>query len=129
MGQDIPNVDDVAAANERFYQAFSSLNVCKMEAVWETSQQVICVHPGWAPLIGWVSIRTSWESIFKHANLMHFNITNMNVVMHGDSAWVTCLENVTSVVDGRANQYSVWATNVFVLANHGWRIVHHHGSS
>ena len=60
---------------------------------------------------------------------MHFNITNVNAVVQEDSAWVTCLENITSVVEGRATQYAVWSTNVFVRSGDGWRIVHHHASS
>ena len=128
MGRGSSDIESVTEANQRFYEAFSSLDIQKMEEVWEASERAMCVHPGWRPLTGWETIRESWESIFENANLMHFNVTDVKVVVEGDCAWVSCLENITSVVESRANQYFVWATNVFVRAESEWRIVHHHAS-
>jgi len=128
MGIGTSDIEGVTEANLCFYEAFSSLDIQRMEGVWETSERAMCVHPGWRPLTGWEPIRESWESIFENANLMQFNVNNVKVVVEGDCAWVTCLENITSVVEGRANQYAVWATNVFVRAEDGWRMVHHHAS-
>ena len=128
MGQGSSDIESVTEANGRFYEAFSSLDIQRMAEVWEASERAMCVHPGWRPLAGWEPIRESWESIFENANLMHFNVTDVKVMVEGDCAWVSCLENITSVVVGRANQYAVWATNVFVRAEGGWRIVHHHAS-
>ena len=128
MGRGSSDIESVTEANQRFYEAFSSLDIQKMEEGWETSERAMCVHPGWRPLTGWETIRESWESIFENANLMHFNVTDVKVVVEGDCAWVSCLENITSVVESRANQYFVWATNVFVRAESEWRIVHHHAS-
>ena len=128
IGKGLPNVDDVAEANESFYRAFSGLDVVAMENVWETSEHVTCIHPGWSPLVGWRSIRDSWESIFQNANLMHFTVTDSKIWIEGNCGWVTCLETITSVVDGRADQYSVWATNIFVCSDLEWRMVYHHAS-
>ena len=128
MGRGSSDIESVTEANQRFYEAFSSLDIQKMEGVWETSERAMCVHPGWRPWTGWEPIRESWESIFENANLMHFNVTDVKVAVEGDCAWVSCLENITSVVEGRANQYFVWATNIFVRAESEWRIVHHHAS-
>ncbi len=128
MSQGTADIEGVTEANGRFYEAFSSLDIEQMGRAWETSSRAMCVHPGWKPLTGWESIRASWESIFEHANLMQFNITNLNIVMGGDSGWVTCMENITSVVEGRATQFAVWATNIFVRSGDGWLIIHHHAS-
>lgn len=123
-----PDINDVAEANESFYKAFSGLDIVAMETVWETSECITCIHPGWLPLFGWPSIRGSWESIFQNANLMHFTITDSKIRIDGNCGWVTCLETITSVVDGRADQYSVWATNIFARSNSRWRMVYHHAS-
>ena len=53
---------------------------------------------------------------------MHFNITDTRVVIQGDSAWVSCVENISSVMDGRATNFGVQATNVFVRS--GGRVAH-----
>jgi len=128
MGQDDSDVGAVIAANLRFYEAFGSLDIQEMEKVWEPSHRVLCIHPGWRLLTGWEQVRKSWEAIFNNTSLMQFNITDTQVTVHGDSAWVSCVENITSVVDGRASNFSVQATNIFVQVEGGWLMVHHHGS-
>ena len=128
MGEHDPDVDAVLAANLRFYQAFGSMDIEEMEKVWEPSERVLCIHPGWRVLTGWEQVRKSWEGIFQNTTLMHFNITGAQVIINGNSAWVSCVENITSVVDGRATNFAVQTTNVFVQGDGGWLMVHHHGS-
>tara|TARA_B100000315_G_C14548755_1_gene574600 strand:- start:244 stop:651 length:408 start_codon:yes stop_codon:yes gene_type:complete len=118
----------IKEANQRFYDAFGALNLAAMEAVWENSERVLCVHPGWPPLLDWELIRESWERIFDNATLMHFNIRQVNAAVQGDCGWVTCVENITSVLQGRAGDYSVLATNIFVRSAPGWRMTAHHAS-
>ena len=129
MAQRDADVDAVLAANLRFYEAFGSLDTEEMGKVWENSDRVLCIHPGWRLLTGWEQVQDSWEGIFYNATLMHFNITDATATIHGDSAWVSCVENITSVVDGRAMGYGVQATNIFVRGEEVWLMVHHHASS
>ena len=128
MAGDDPDVNAVKAANLRFYEAFGSLDIDLMERVWETSDRVLCIHPGWQLLMGWEEVRKSWERIFYNTTLMHFTITGAQVIIQGDSTWVSCIENITSVVDARATNLAVQATNIFVRGEGGWRMVHHHAS-
>ena len=129
MNQDDADVNAVKAANLRFIQAAESLDIGEMDVVWEQSDRVLCIHPGWRLLTGWEQVRKSWEGIFYNSTLMHFSITESQVVIHGDSAWVSCVKNITSVVDARAANFSVQATNIFASGESGWLMVHHHGSS
>jgi ketosteroid isomerase-like protein len=122
------DVEAVRAANLAFYEAFSSLEIAGMAAVWEQSERSTCAHPGWRALSGWDAIRESWENIFDNTALMHFNITGVKVVIQGDAAWVSCVENVTTLLEGRAVDFAVQTTNVFVRSEEGWRLVNHHGS-
>ena len=128
MALEDADVEAVRAANLRFYNAFGSLDIDEMDRIWETSERVLCIHPGWRLLTGWEKVRKSWESIFDNTTLMHFAITDAQVTVQGDCAWVSCLENITSVVDGSASNFAIQATNVFVRGNSGWFMVHHHGS-
>ena len=128
MRSEAADVEAVKEANHQFYEAFGALDVEKMEAVWETSERALCVHPGWQPLVGWESIRSSWQGIFDNATLMHFNIQYVNVVVEGEWGWITCVENITSVLQGRADNFNVVATNAFVRTLEGWRMVVHHAS-
>ena len=121
-------VEELKAANQRFYDAFNELSMERMDEVWEDSERALCVHPGWTPLVGWAPIRESWQRIFDNANLMQFNIRYLNVVVQGDCGYVTCVEGITSVVQGRATNFSTFATNIFVHGANGWRMIAHHAS-
>ena len=48
---------EIDQANTRFYEAFESLDIRQMEAVWASDQTVHCIHPGW-------EIRSGWPSVF-----------------------------------------------------------------
>ena len=122
------DVEAVRAANLAFYEAFSSLEIEGMASVWEQSERAICVHPGWRALSGWDAIRESWENIFNNTALMHFNITGVKVAVQGDVAWVSCVENITTLLEGKTMDFAIQTTNVFARTEEGWRILHHHGS-
>ena len=128
MASDLTDTEAVKQANEMFYNAFGALDIDKMDDACEISERSLCVHPGWKPLIGWDQIRFSWQSIFENASLMHFNIQYLNISVVGDCGWVTCVENITSVLQGRANNFGVVATNIFTRSGNGWKLVAHHGS-
>jgi ketosteroid isomerase-like protein len=121
-------VEELKAANQRFYDAFNELSLERMDDIWEDSERVMCVHPGWPPLVGWQPVRDSWQRIFENANMMQFNIRYLNVVVHGDFGYVTCREGITSVVQGKATSFSTYATNIFAHSETGWLMVAHHAS-
>ena len=121
-------VEEIKAANQRFYAAFSDLDIKDMDNIWENSERAMCVHPGWSPLVGWESVRLSWERIFQNTALMQFQVRNLSVVVQGEFGFVTCVEGITSVVQGTATNFSTFATNVFARYPDGWRMVTHHAS-
>ena len=90
--------DDVLAANAAFYDAFERRSLMAMSAVWEHSERVVCVHPGWPILRSWGIVEESWRRIFAGPGRTQFILTNEVVTVHGDVAWVTLDENL---VDGR----------------------------
>ncbi|HEX4211187.1 MAG TPA: nuclear transport factor 2 family protein, partial [Candidatus Binataceae bacterium] len=61
----MPDHDAIIQANRAFYQAFESLDIQRMEALWLREPRIICIHPGWRRLIGWGPVMESWERIFK----------------------------------------------------------------
>jgi ketosteroid isomerase-like protein len=121
---DDPATADVRAANAAFYAAFEGRDLDAMSDVWEHTDRVSCVHPGWPILTGWAAVAASWYALFDGPQRLQFIVTDEEVRVAGATAWVTCNENL---LDGGSAQ-SVAATNVFVQAGSGWRMVHHHGS-
>ena len=78
------SVDAVAAANERFYQAFEALDLDKMSAVWARRLDDVCIHPGWEILEGWPAIRESWAAIFANTSYMRFEPSDVEVEVFGE---------------------------------------------
>jgi ketosteroid isomerase-like protein len=116
--------DDVLAANQAFYDAHEQRDITAMRNVWEHSDRVVCVHPGWPILRTWRIVEESWKRIFEGPGRNQFIITNDVVADLGDLAWITLDENL---VQG-ASTGTVAATNVFARTDAGWRMILHHGS-
>jgi ketosteroid isomerase-like protein len=124
--------DDHAAvvrANLRFYEAFEAADLDAMSDLWEHSDRVSCVHPGWAVLRGWSAVSASWAAIFQGPQRLQFILTNDAVAVHGDTAWVTLDENIIG-----SDSATVAAVNIFVREPTGddplgWRMVAHHGAA
>jgi len=120
---------EVEKINGRFYAAFESLSIEKMEEIWSHNDNTICVHPGWDMFTGWLAIRESWVGIFQNTEAIKFVITNTKIRIVNDIAIVVCLENIESVVDGQRIKFGVLATNIFERHNNKWLMIHHHGST
>lgn len=118
----------VREANRRFYQALENLSLEDMEAVWLASPAARCVHPGWPPLEGWEDIRESWNRIFTHTHQLEVAIDQVRLQIAGPVAWLSCMEAVQSVVEGRMESAQICATNIFVLAGGEWLLALHHAS-
>jgi ketosteroid isomerase-like protein len=119
---------EVEQANERFYRAFESLDIQQMEEVWAVNATVKCIHPGWDVRSGWPAVRDSWVLIFNHTTEMRFEVTDVDIAVNGDMAWVTCVEQVKTRVGGEPHASRILATNLFVKHPTGWKMIHHHGS-
>lgn len=121
-------IDEVRAANRRFYAAFEARDLDAMSDVWEHSDRVICTHPGWPVLRGWGSVAASWVALFQGPQQMQFILTDEVVEVDGDVAWVTVDENILDSDSGS----TVSSLNLFVRTVDAgavnWVVVAHHGS-
>ena len=119
-----PILAAVIAANQAFYAAHEARDLAAMSRVWEHTDRTVCVHPGWPILRTWPLIERSWAGIFAGPGRNQFILTNENVAITGDLAWVTLEENL---VDTGATG-TVAATNVYARTDGEWLLVVHHGS-
>ncbi|MGH8993499.1 MAG: nuclear transport factor 2 family protein [Acidimicrobiia bacterium] len=123
--------EDVLEANRAFYAAFEARDLEAMGAVWEQSDRATVTHPGWPTLRSWPAVAESWRRIFEHTPYIQFFLTDEEVVVEGDAAWVTLYENILQEVEGRQQTLGdarIAATNVFFRVDRSWRMVVHHGS-
>src|SRR5215207_217774 len=129
---------EIQKINTRFYNAFESLSLERMEVVWKHSDDVVCVHPSWDLFTGWMAVRESWMTIFQNTERIRFLITNTKIRVFGNViAVVVCLENIQSDVSQSKMRMGVIATNIYerqTAADENnnedeekWLMIHHHG--
>jgi ketosteroid isomerase-like protein len=119
-----PEVEALLAANQAFYAAHEQRDLEAMRAVWEHSDRVVCVHPGWPIIRTWPLVEESWQRILTGPGRNQFILTNEAVAIDGDFSWVTLDENLVDT----GGTGTVAATNLFAHTGRGWLLVAHHGS-
>ncbi|MSO99016.1 MAG: DUF4440 domain-containing protein [Rhodospirillaceae bacterium] len=110
--------DAILFANGAFYLAFTNRDLEAMAEVWSVHKSVSCVHPGWSILYGLDHVMRSWQGILRNPNAPKVKVHNERVEVLGDSAIVTCVEELKG-------QQFLAATNIFVREGSAWRLVHH----
>jgi len=115
-----PSLNDALAANRAFYHAFSSRDLGAMDMLWARSVPVLCIHPGWPPLVDRAAVLSSWRDILKNPASPKAYSRNDRAFIYGTTAVVICEE----VLDGGV----LAATNIFVDELGSWRLVHHQAS-
>jgi len=121
-------IEEVTHMNELFYRGFEQLDVGLMDSIWAHQEYVTCIHPGWSIRIGWPAVRDSWVVIFNNTFSMKFELTEVQVQVAADIAWVICTENIASRVGENEQNSQVVSTNLFERIGDEWKIIHHHGS-
>lgn len=116
------------AANDAFYRAVEGLDLTTMEHLWAHEPWVRCVHPGWEVLVGWESVRQSWERIFSSTRWIRVTPTAIEVQIFGEVGIVSCAENITATSDGDVGVATAQATNIFRRTPEGWELINHHAS-
>ena len=113
-------------ASLAFYQAFEAQDIDAMMATWADDEEIVCVHPGGARVVGYDAVRTAWEQIFSGDTKLTFRLEHIVVLETVGLAMQSAIEHVYSA-DGTARGAAA-ATNVFMRTPSGWRIVCHHAS-
>ena len=90
--------ESLIAANAAFYETFEALDMDGMAGLWEESDRIFCVHPGWQALRGRQSILESWEVILANTTRIKFTLTGVEARVEGELGIVTVHENIISEV-------------------------------
>ncbi|RNL81994.1 nuclear transport factor 2 family protein [Halostreptopolyspora alba] len=127
-------VDRVAEVNTQFYGAIEDGDIDLMRRVWaeeDEAPDLVCVNPGWPLLRGRAEIMRAWMLVMANVPYIQYVLTETNIGVSGDTAMVTCEENVLTAEDdspGFVAGGRVVATNLFVHTTNGWRMWSHHAS-
>ena len=118
----------VIAANQAFYEAFSNRDLKSMNLLWWLGSTSSCIHPGGEVLIGWETIKASWESIFQNTSSLEIDIEIIGMEVDRALAYIVVRETVLQSSRGRSLKAQSIATNIFQKMAQKWYLIHHHGS-
>jgi ketosteroid isomerase-like protein len=118
------NADDIEAA---FYEALQSGDIEKLMACWGDEDDIVCVHPGGARLVGPAAIRATFDAMFSNGTINAQAIKVRKVETMSASVH-SVLERIEVLTDEGPRHAYVIATNVYHKSAQGWRMVAHHAS-
>ena len=120
----LASADDI---EQQFYEALQQGDIDKLMAVWSDDDDIACVHPGGARVVGPRAIRASFELIFSNGRIDAQPERVRRLQMQG-AAVHHVLERVQAMTSDGPQSAWVIATNVYVKTVQGWRLVLHHAS-
>jgi ketosteroid isomerase-like protein len=118
-----PTPQDAEAA---FYEALERADLDAMMQVWADDEEIVCVHPGGARLVGFDQVRASWASMLQSGQRMRVQISDLVQFGSGMVAVHSLHENI-SLQNDRRTAVSA-ATNIYARSGDGWHMVFHHAS-
>lgn len=122
------DIEQILVANDRFYQALGGRDLKLMKTVFVRDEGAGCTHPGWIMLRGWEAIMQSWENVFDPEDKLSINLQNITVEIKGDTAWVTCIQELTYIKRDPVMMNVSVSTNIFEKTESGWLMLIHHAS-
>lgn len=114
-------------AEQAFYDAFARADLHAMMAVWADLENVVCIHPLGARLVGPHEVEAGWRELFSGGPRLHFELSQAQYTQDALLAVHTVQENIR-VAGERELRPPVVATNIYQLTDRGWRMVLHHAS-
>lgn len=125
MAESVSGSADETEAN--FYEALQAGDLDRLMACWADEDEVICVYPGSARLVGLGAVRAGFELMLSNGGLRIEaqavrKIESMTSAVHSVRERIEILTN-----EGPITAY-VSATNVYYKTAQGWRLVAHHAS-
>ncbi len=119
------SADDIEAA---FYEALQLGDIDKFMACWADEDEIVCVYPGGARLVGAQAIRTVLEHMFANNGAIRITPERVRKVQALASAVHNIVERIEVMTNEGPHEAWVVATNVYHKTAQGWRLVAHHAS-
>ena len=121
---DSGSADDTEAA---FYEALQNADIEKLMACWADEDDIVCIHPGGARLLGAGAIRATFDAMFANGSIQArpekiHTIDSLGASVH------SVLERIDVLTEEGPRHAYVIATNVYQKTPQGWRMVAHHAS-
>ena len=122
-----PTVGTADEIESAFYEALQMGDVEKLMACWADEDDIVCVHPGGARLLGAGSIRAAFDMMFTNGSIQ-VKAEKVHRVDSLDASVHSVLERSEVLTEDGPRHAYVIATNVYQRTPLGWRMVAHHAS-
>jgi ketosteroid isomerase-like protein len=113
--------EDVETA---FYNAVARHDIKTLMSVWSEDEEIVCVHPTGAHLVGFAAIQTSWRGIFGGAR--------MEIRRQRVARWQGMLISAHHLIEqlyaDKEISGPIQATHIYLRGPHGWRLACRHAS-
>lgn len=119
--------ESAAAVEAAFYDALRQGDLDAVMACWGDDDEMVCVHPGGARLIGLSAIRDSFAAMLAEGGV-DLEPCQIRRLAGAGLALHSVMERVGIEIDGHPGHGWVVATNVFQRTAIGWRLIAHHAS-
>jgi ketosteroid isomerase-like protein len=111
-------------AETAFYNAIAQGDLNLLMNVWSEDEEIVCIHPTGAHLLGFAAIQASWRGILGGARI---EIRRQHI-----AHWQGMLISVRHLIEHlRANKEignPVQVTHIYLRGPHGWRLTCRHAS-
>ena len=112
---------------QQFYEALQQGDLERMMALWADDDDIQCVHPGGPRLTGPAAVRAGFEAIFGQGTV-DVHPHSVRRVVTDAAAVHSVLERINVSTEQGPRSAWVFATNVYLRTEQGWRLVCHHAS-
>ncbi len=111
---------------QAYYEALAQADLDALMALWAEDEEILCIHPGGARLLGHAAIRASYAAMFERGQIQ-IQASQLHVMQNMLTAVHNLLEEVPLIDDGMPDIH-ILATNVYIKTPRGWRLSMHHAS-
>lgn len=112
---------------QAFYEALEAADADAVVELWLNDDDVCCIHPGGARLLGLAAVMGSWRTILSNGPV-NIRAVSSQALETPTMAVHNVVEEVMLTQGARQKLVHVVATNVYLKTPAGWKMVLHHAS-
>jgi len=113
---------------QAFYEALESADIDAVSDAWLDDEDVCCIHPGGARLVGYSAVRSSLAAMLSNGPVQ-IRTVSRKCFESPTVAVTNVIEEVVVVQSGTRQLVHVIATNAFAKTPAGWKMVLHHAAA
>jgi uncharacterized protein (TIGR02246 family) len=114
-------------AEDAFYDAIDENDLAAMLAVWEDSDDVVCLLPMQPLVLGRAGLRNAWGPLLQGDFKVDIEVHHVHWIESADLA-VHYLQEKANIAGQQQQQPPVYATNMYRKGADGWRMILHQNS-